>query len=129
MADIGENAVNLVNSYPDTSPEKTSLRQQFSQSMFLEYFSMLTIETSSLVMRLVFTLGRTQIYHTQNLSGREAKSMRLLFLIFGNIIAMKLPAVRRDKLSHRMILLKKFFGTIEPMSGITQILPSVLSHS
>lgn len=63
------------------------------------------------------------------MSGREAKSMRLLFLIFGNIIAMKLPAVRRDKLSHRMILLKKFFGTIEPMSGITQILPSVLSHS
>ena len=39
LAAIGENAVSLVDSYPDTSPEKTSLRQQFSQSMLLRIFS------------------------------------------------------------------------------------------
>ena len=41
LADIGENAVSLVDSLPATAKERTSLRQQFSQSMLKIVLSVL----------------------------------------------------------------------------------------
>lgn len=47
LADIGENAVSLVNSMPATAKERTSLRQKFSESILLYSHILLLLNVRS----------------------------------------------------------------------------------
>lgn len=80
---IGENAAALVDSYPATARERTTLRQHLCQSTYYTPFSLYSLlDVKARGVTEVFGISRKQAFRTQ-LSENNAKSMfRVILAIF-----------------------------------------------
>jgi hypothetical protein len=83
LTQIGENAVALVNSYRKTAPERTALRQQFSQSMpsFNLICFVLLEDVKSADVSAIFQIQKSQVHRTALLQrSARGRPFKVLFI-------------------------------------------------
>jgi hypothetical protein len=116
LVKIGENAAALVDAYPATAPERTTLRQHLCQSM-LSCLLLIAqpLDIKPCGVKEVFGISSKQACRTQ-LRDNNARSM------FSpppcSWLDLRLPPIHRNKMGDKRKLLKDFFKTIQPRSGL-----------